>query len=320
MGELEALFEAIDIDAVQDYVTSRQQEHLHLDFKLVNDPSMKRDDRKSFAVALSGFANSDGGIIIWGVRAAKDPATGIDCATDLVPIADIALFLSRLNSLTGEVVAPTVSGVEHEGIDRGDGTGFVKSIVPASETGPHMARAGEGRYFKRSGDSFYRMEHFDVADMFGRRKHPKLRLATRISRGGTRSRGTIRQFDLLVYLTIVNEGRGSARAPFLSIDVSPPFSVYAYGVDGNMNFGLPVLQRSRGTSSHLYGASSDFVIHPGTGLDVTAVTAEIVEPDDGPPQVPDLLLTYVIAAEEADTVNESLEINSEDIIRELGSA
>lgn len=29
-----------------------------------------------------------------------------------------------------------------------------------------MAKLEEDRYYKRSGDSFYRMEHFDLEDMF----------------------------------------------------------------------------------------------------------------------------------------------------------
>ena len=30
-----------------------------------------------------------------------------------------------------------------------------------------MAKLGEDRYYKRSGDSFRKMEHFDLEDMFG---------------------------------------------------------------------------------------------------------------------------------------------------------
>ena len=42
-----------------------------------------------------------------------------------------------------------------------------------------MAKAGEDRYYKRSGASFYRMEHFDLEDMFGRRLKPKLNTVVR---------------------------------------------------------------------------------------------------------------------------------------------
>ena len=41
-----------------------------------------------------------------------------------------------------------------------------------------MAKLGENRYYKRSGDSFYQMEHFDLEDMFGRRRKPKLKMSS----------------------------------------------------------------------------------------------------------------------------------------------
>jgi hypothetical protein len=44
-------------------------EDLHLDFKQLQRPFEHRDDKRNLAKALSGFANSDGGIIIWGIDA-----------------------------------------------------------------------------------------------------------------------------------------------------------------------------------------------------------------------------------------------------------
>jgi len=50
------------------------------------------------------------------------------------------------------------------------------TIIPESAAGPHMAKLGEDRYYKRNGSSFIRLEHFDLADMFGRRMRPDLDL------------------------------------------------------------------------------------------------------------------------------------------------
>jgi predicted HTH transcriptional regulator len=61
------------------------------------------DDKRNLAKCLSGFANSSGGIIVWGVDARKN-AQGIDCASAASEIASIRQFLSRLNELTGEAV------------------------------------------------------------------------------------------------------------------------------------------------------------------------------------------------------------------------
>jgi hypothetical protein len=320
MGDLAETFGHIDEKTVRDYVTSGRQEDLHLDFKQVNDPAMDRDDRKSLALALSGFANSDGGIVVWGVEASKEQTTGVDCAIAEVPISNLDLFLSRLQSLTGEAAAPLVEGVLHEAIDMGDGSGFAKTLVPPSDAGPHMARSGEGRYFKRSGDSFYRMEHFDVEDMFGRRRKPSLRLVARASISEWTQTPHYKQFTLLIYLSIVNEGRGSARAPYLSVEVAAPYSVHSWGIDGNRNFGLPQLRSYRGARAISCGASSDFVIHPDTSIDVTAVSTKVIEPDDGQRKVPELTVKYKLAADDVATREETLTIDSEVILEQIGSA
>jgi hypothetical protein len=66
-----------------------------------------------------------------------------------------------------------------------------------------MAKLGEDRYYKRSGDSFYVMEHFDLEDMFGRRQKPKLQFdAVPITEDGA---------DEGLEFRIQNVGRGIAK-------------------------------------------------------------------------------------------------------------
>jgi hypothetical protein len=54
-----------------------------LDFKgAAND----QDTKKTWSKALAGFANTQGGVLVWGVDARKDQATGIDAAYRLFVI------------------------------------------------------------------------------------------------------------------------------------------------------------------------------------------------------------------------------------------
>lgn len=68
----------------------------------------------------------------------------------------------------GAAASPIVDGVEHKKIEAEADEGFGATFFPASDSGPHMAKLGSDRYFKRSGSQFLRMEHFEIADMFGR--------------------------------------------------------------------------------------------------------------------------------------------------------
>ncbi len=170
-------FDALTLEHLLNYVAAGQEENLTLDFKLINRPDLSQaDDKKNLAKALSGFANSSGGLIVWGIDARKNDQ-GIDCAREAREIQPLSLLVARLNELTSRAVNPAVDGIIHKPLLSAADSGFVITLVPESESGPHMAKLGEDRYYKRSGDTFYKMEHFDLEDMFGRRKKPKLTLA-----------------------------------------------------------------------------------------------------------------------------------------------
>src|SRR5258708_22736806 len=114
--DLKTTFDNLNKAALDELVSQLQQEHLHLDFKTIKNASLKStNDLRTLTRAISGFANSDGGIVIWGVDARPD-ADGVDAANGLKPIASLSQLLSRLNQLTGEAAAPRVDGVLHKTI------------------------------------------------------------------------------------------------------------------------------------------------------------------------------------------------------------
>ncbi|ATX81556.1 Putative DNA-binding domain-containing protein [Mariprofundus ferrinatatus] len=253
------LYERINLELIQEWISEQKEETVHLDFKCVEQSSMGRADRKNLAKALSGFANSEGGIVVWGVdaRANED---GIDCAQGIVDIDNVARFVSKLNEFTSEV-SPSINGVLHKRVPTDGERGLAVTIVPESDSGPHMAKASLDQYFKRSGDKFLKMEHFEVADMFGKRKQAKLRL---LVLPGLRDEHSSKLF----LLRLINIGRGSAIAPSLRIMSDPPcISRSTYGIDGNCNRGLvSVITALAGNL--VYGGNTNDVIHPGSHLDV----------------------------------------------------
>lgn len=289
----ETLFQNIDLVQIDAFIHDNQEENLHLEFKTIERAELSNNDKKIFAKALSGFANSSGGVVVWGVEARKN-ADGIDCATDKKPISSLSKFISRVNELTGEYVDPLVDGVQHKKIQISNDEGFVITLIPESESGPHMAKGGEDRYYKRSGGSFYKMEHFDIEDMFGRRKKPKLSLYTKI-----RGKGVASQ----IIIGITNEGRGTAKAPYLAFNVDTPFMVSTYGLGGNFNDGLPKLMFSGGGLQNRYGAGSDVVIHSGTTQEITLLSMGLdPRPEAAPTQ--DINIEYEITAEDVQMIRD----------------
>lgn len=298
-------FESLSLADIEAFVAEEREEDLHLDFKLVNSAALTKDDRRTFARAVSGFANSDGGLIVWGVDARRN-ADGIDCAQDKPGVSDAKLLLTKLNEFSGSVVNPTVTGLDHRLITVGAGPcGFVVTFVPASDSGPHMAKLGEDRYYQRSGSNFVKMEHFEVADMFGRRPRPELRLLHRrlgCARHGINSR-------VQVQVSIENQGRGSARAPYLSLGIAQPFRVDRFGIDGNMHHGLPMLISLRDGKVH-FGGSGDTFLHSGIVLPVTVLFAEFV---DGA-EPPDLAVDYDISSADSPLQSGSLRLAGRELL------
>jgi hypothetical protein len=169
------VFEGLNRERIDELIERRQIEHLQLEFKTVSDVGFSRHDRINLASCISGFANSSGGIIIWGV-VARPNAENIDGASSPSPITPLNRFFSRLNEFTSIATSPPVDGIQHKMIEIVRDQGFAATIVPESVSGPHMAKLGEDRYYKRNGTQFYVLEHFDLEDMFGRRQRPNLKV------------------------------------------------------------------------------------------------------------------------------------------------
>src|ERR1700694_3939730 len=139
---LAEIFEHMGWDTIQSYVELRQEENLHLEFKTMKNSELTaKDDKRNFARGVSGFANSSGGIIVWGIDARAN-ADGIDCATEIIELKKPELVVSRLNTITGDASSPIVDGVRHKAIinpNSESGTGVVATFVPETDSGPYMA-------------------------------------------------------------------------------------------------------------------------------------------------------------------------------------
>lgn len=273
---LSDLYASVDAAAILQFIADRQEEHLHLDFKqAAGTPT--RDDRKNLAKAISGFANADGGIIVWGVKTERVSGETADHATGISRIEPLSHFLPKLNEITGDAVNPLVDGVLHKPVEYGgpDG-GFAVTLVPASDSGPHMAKLGEDRYYKRSGSRFAKMEHYEVQRMFGQGQRPVLRLNYRWGQHTVHVKGgPVLSAVPKVTLVLDNSGRGSARAPF--VDVLYPSEDYTLTLATGMRTGpsgslVKPIQVTQ--SRYRFIGFADFIIHPGVAYDLADLVSK----------------------------------------------
>lgn len=266
-------------------------ERLHFDYKQKHDSrdgKLADNDKRNLAKAISGFSNSNGGVLIWGIE---------DDSLVPKPIKGIQEFVQSLLEVASLLTDPTVSNIDGDWIPADDGEGgFGVIFIPESTLPPHRVILNNAKvknqYYTRSGNSFIVATHTQLEDMFGRRPKPVLSLSTRIvpySRSGA-------EVLLHVIIGIENKGRGSAKAPFLSIEVHKPYEIGKHGVDGNYGFGLERIANPIYPNKAEYGATGNVVIHPGIVRNValTSVPVDITKP---PSAIYDLIVDYRIAAE-----------------------
>src|SRR5947208_7513364 len=132
MGRAEEIFEKVKQEgeaAIDEFIVTRQSEELYLDFKRSADNGrgprvLHENDRNNLAKAISGFGNSEGGVVIWGVDASRD-LDFADVARLKTPIENVVRFVSWLEANISGRTLPAHPGVQNHAIGTGEGNGFV---------------------------------------------------------------------------------------------------------------------------------------------------------------------------------------------------
>ena len=158
---------------VLSFIAQPVTEELFLDYKRSADngagTALHNGDRSNLAKAISGFGNSEGGVILWGVDCRGDPSRG-DIPTGPVHIRNPTRFKSWLEQATTGLTVPPHVDVRHHAIPEG----FVVTLIPSGVHAPYQT-VGDSSYYIRSGSNFARTPHAVLAGLFGRRPQPSIK-------------------------------------------------------------------------------------------------------------------------------------------------
>lgn len=133
------------------------------DFQQEESKSLK----EAWSEMLSGFANTEGGVVVWGVRAKKEKGNPMDCVTGLDKVLKPAEWAERLRGWLLEATDPPVSGVVIKPIPEVGGPGFVVCHIPESQHKPHRAEFLENKPYKiRTGSNFIDPNPSHLRSMF----------------------------------------------------------------------------------------------------------------------------------------------------------
>lgn len=229
MGRAEDIFQRLKDrgrKTIDEMVQARANEELFLDFKRSSSngqgTSFDPKDRAVLSKAISGFGNSEGGVLLWG----------IDCPSDRGDRAGTPQFQTLeqpgrfcrwiLDAVSGCTV-PAHPRIEALAIPEGNGkdSGFVAVLIPSSEVTPHQTIPSR-QYYMRAGSSFEPVPHAVLAGMFGRRPNPILYNMYTSAAPEVVAAGNSRFVKMSVGFLLVTPGPVQARDLYLNVQIFIP--------------------------------------------------------------------------------------------------
>lgn len=172
---------------IDDAITNKTVENYYLDFKTTEekDYTGKRklliSDKKNYAKAISAFGNSDGGVIIWGVKTGQSDA---DYASEKEAIKNVSNFLSLLEGFTSTITTPPHPNVNNKIIyeDESSDEGYVITHIPKSNNRPfQVINENDYRYYIRAGSNSQPAPDTFLRALFGKEPQPNVFLTWGVS-------------------------------------------------------------------------------------------------------------------------------------------
>lgn len=211
---------------LQQLVVDSTPEGEWLDFKCGSHLD-DAETKVTWSRALSGFANNEGGVLVWGIDARFDKIRKIDVACDLNLVTHPEALRDRLRQLHPTATDPPLVGVDSKAFFEGgaSGPGFVVSYVPESDVKPHRAEFIDGKpYMLRIGDTFKNPSPALLRNLFFPRSSTQLRVSVTPDWQAIELRPGMNfsdDIEILYRFAIHNAGLVTAKDVFVIVQMEP---------------------------------------------------------------------------------------------------
>lgn len=148
------------LNDLEAFIKDEVQENIHLDYK--DSRALSRKKPGEISKDISAFANSDGGIIIYGIQEERHLPKAIDEGCD-----DLDITREWLEQVISSNIAPRIPDLRICQISISGGRSAYSIEVPKSYRGPHQDRVTK-KYFKRYNFRSEAMEDYEIADIRAR--------------------------------------------------------------------------------------------------------------------------------------------------------
>lgn len=208
---------------IQKIIDENYEESINLEFKSADALGKSDRIKKEISKDISSFANSDGGIIIYGIKEIDHKADSIDF------INGREITKEWLENVIESNIRRRISDLVIYPL-RFDND-IEKTIyiikIPVSIYSPHMAI--DNRYYKRFNFKSVPMEEYEVRTLFNRKQATKLEIDKLLvtQQGSTESGGLFNSVDYQIVFQVKNVG--NAIEENYKTEIQLPQSIYSAG-------------------------------------------------------------------------------------------
>jgi predicted HTH transcriptional regulator len=156
-----------NLSYLKSLIENQTEESIHLEYKSSGALANQDNKKSEISKDVSAMANSDGGVLIYGIREDKNLAMEIE------PINRKDFSKEWLEQVIQAKIQPRINGIQIFPISI-DNEGVVYVIeIPKSNT---AHQAADQRYYKRFNFQSTAMYDYEIQDILNRAKNPQIEL------------------------------------------------------------------------------------------------------------------------------------------------
>tara|TARA_R110001583_G_scaffold33438_4_gene112927 strand:+ start:19365 stop:20384 length:1020 start_codon:yes stop_codon:yes gene_type:complete len=181
---------------LENLIYNQVEENLNLDYKSADSLGKSVGKKKEISKDVSAFANSNGGMIIYGIKE-FDETENRHLPEKIDPVNRLEFSKEWLEQVINSNISPRIEGILITSISLSENSNEVAYIVQIQKCNT-AHQASDLRYYKRFNFESVAMYDYEIKDIMNRNKTPKFELIMEVEKLKYEEKPSVPQTGLLM--------------------------------------------------------------------------------------------------------------------------